>query len=93
MDTPMITSLSGFNPTENMSYKLKCNINESNPKPITRYEWLQDGNIVNGSADILSFPSIKRTNTGNWTCKGIIDQNGVKVKKESTSKPVVVFCK
>ena len=89
----MITSLNGFNPTENMSYILKCNINESNPSRITGYEWLQDGNIVNRITDTLLFPSVKRTNTGNWTCKGVIDQNGVKIEKESTPKSVGVFCK
>ena len=89
----MITSLNGFNPTENMSYILKCNINESNPNRIIRYEWMQDGNIVNGITDTLAFPSVIRTNTGNWTRKGVIDQNGVKIEKESTPKPVQVFCK
>ena len=89
----MIISLSRFNPTENMSYILKCNINESNPNRNTRYEWLQDVNIMNVITDTLSFPSVKRANTVNWTCKGVIDQNGVKIEKESTPKTVQVFCK
>ena len=94
MDNPMLKLPNGSNPTENTSYVLRCDISESNPNPVTRYEWLQDGNVVNGSATILSFPSVKRTKTGSWVCRGIIDENNVKFEKNSTpAEQVRVFCK
>ena len=89
----MIKSPNGFNTTENATYVLTCNISASNPNPITRYEWLQDGNIVNATTDTLSFSSVRRNDTGNWTCKGVIDKDGVKIEKKSNPKPVLVFCK
>ena len=72
---------------------MKCNITVSSPNPITRYEYLQDSIRVDGNTDRLLFSAVKRNDTGSWTCKGVIDQSGANTEKESTPKPVEVFCK
>ena len=93
MDVPKVTPSNGFTPIENRRYTLDCMIATSNPNPVTKYEWFQnDMKIVNESAT-LSFDPVKRRNSGNWFCKGIINQSSIIIEKNSNVTEVNVFCK
>ena len=93
MDTPKLTGLNGFKPTENTSYSLNCTIAGSNPNPVTKYVWFQNDMKINNEIATLSFSSVKRENSGSWMCGGIINQSGILIEKNSIDIPVNVFCK
>ena len=93
MDIPKVTPSNGSTPIENTRYTLDCMITTSNPNPVMKYEWFQNGmKIVNESAT-LSFNPVKRDNSGSWICKGIINQSSIIIEKNSTAIQVNVFCK
>ena len=93
MDIPKLTPYDGFTPTENTSYTLNCTIATSNPNPVTKYEWFQNGMKIDNERANLSFDSLKRENSGSWICKGIISQSSVVIEKNSKATQVNVFCK
>lgn len=90
---PKVTPSNGLTPIENTSYKLNCIIATSNPKPVTRYEWFQNGMKIDNESATLSFDSVKRENSGNWSCQGIINQSSIIIEKNSNVTKVNVFCK
>lgn len=94
MDIPKVTPSNGLTtPVENTSYTLTCIIAVSNPNPVTKYEWFQNGLKIDSESTTLSFDSVKRNNSGNWLCKGIINQSNIIIEKNSNVTTVNVFCK
>ena len=93
MDIPKVTPSKGLTPIENRSYLLDCMIATSNPNPVTKFEWFQNGEKIDNENATLSFDSVKRGNTGNWSCKGIINQSNIIIEKNSNVTKVNVFCK
>ena len=93
MDIPKVTPSKGLTPIENSSYLLDCMIATSNPNPVTKFEWFQNGEKIDNENATLSFDSVKRGNTGNWSCKGIINQSNIIIEKNSNVTKVNVFCK
>ena len=93
MDTPILAQSNGLNPTENTSYTLNCSIATSNPNPVTRYVWFQNKLKIDNESATLSFSSVKRENSGSWICKGIINQSGILIEKNSSDIQLNIFCK
>ena len=93
MDTPKLTPSNGPTPTENTSYTFNCTINASNPNPVTKYEWFQNDQEIDNGDPIISFYPVKRENSGNWSCKGIINESSIMIEKQSNIVEVNVFCK
>ena len=93
IDIPKVTSSDGLTPIENTNYTLSCIIAASNPNPVTKYEWFQNGMKIDYESATFSFDSIKRDNSGNWFCKGIINQSNTIIEKNSNVTKVNVFCK
>ena len=93
MDIPTVTPSNGLTPIENTRYKLNCIITTSNPNPVTKYEWFQNGMKTDNKSGTLSFDSVKRENSGSWFCKGIINQSSIIIEKSSNVTQANVFCK
>ena len=93
MDIPKVTPSSGLAPIENTRYTLDCMIATSNPNPVTKFVWFQNGMKISNHSATLSFDSVKRDNSGNWSCKGIINENSRIIEKNSNVTKVNVFCK
>ena len=93
MDIPKVAPSNGFTPIENLRYTLDCMITTSNPNPVKKYEWFQNGIKINKESATLSFDPIKRRSSGNWFCKGIINQSSIIIEKNSNVTEVKVFCK
>ena len=93
MDIPKVTPSNGLTPIENTRYRLNCIIATSNPSPVTKYQWFQNGMKIDSEIATLSFNSVKRDNSGSWFCKGIINQSRIVIEKSSSAIQVNVFCK
>ena len=93
MDIPKVTPSNGSTPIENTRYTLDCMITTSNPNPVMKYEWFQNGMKIVNESVTLSFNPVKRDNFGSWICKGIINQSSIIIEKNSTAIQVNVFCK
>ena len=93
MDIPKVTPFNGFKPIENTRYTLNCIIATSNPSPVTKYNWFQNGMKIDNESAALSFDSVKRDNSGSWSCKGIINQSSIVFEKSSGAIQVNIFCK
>ena len=93
MDIPKVRPSNGFTPIENTKYTLDCKIATSNPNPVTKYAWFHNGMQIDHESATLSFNSVKRGNSGNWSCKGVINQGSIIIEKNSNVTQVNVFCK
>ena len=75
---------------ETQSYTASCSMNPNTNETIW-YEWKKDGGDVGEETEsgVLFIPSIKRTDAGNYTCRG----RSVAGYSDSDNVQVVILCK
>ena len=91
IDIPKVTRSNGITPIENTNYRLSCIIAAANHNPVTKYEWFENIMKIDYQSATFSFDSVKRDNSGNWFCKGIINQSNIIIEKNSNVTKVNVF--
>ena len=59
----------GGHPVAGHSYNLTCRISEPTADDVISYQWIKEGELLNETDKILSFPSLSLSDVGTYTCQ------------------------